>query len=152
MCLLTYSATPPDTHGYVTVRPHPAIVDAQEALIRELMDTTSPDWIGRTGQAQGRLAALVRAKHNGALPAVPDDDEVGGERCERCLGSGRVMEIDRTFFDGGWMPAYVEVECGECNGLGYHPWDDSDDDPDWGAVSERIAARQAADLPSVLLA
>ena len=71
MCLLTYSATPPDTHGYVTVRPHPAIVDAQEALIRELMDTTSPDWIGRTGQAQGRLAALVRAKHNGALPAVP---------------------------------------------------------------------------------
>lgn len=78
--------------------------------------------------------------------------ELLGDRCETCLGSGHVMEIDRTFFDGGWMPAYVEVECDECNGLGYHPWDDSDDDPDWGAVSERIAARQAADLPSVLLA
>ena len=44
--------------------------------------------------------------------------ELLGDRCETCLGSGRVMEIDRTFFDGGWMPAYVEVECGECNGLG----------------------------------
>lgn len=88
-----------------------------------------------------------------SIPMGPDDELVElevpvGETCPSCDGRGVVTVIEPVFQDGGWFPVYVGLDCQDCGGQGWVPFDagaGDDDGPQWAAESRYT-------LPSRLLA
>ena len=62
------------------------------------------------------------------------EPKVDGDRCTKCKGTGRILEIAVGLGNQKLVPAYVEITCPKCKGDGVVS---SQDDIDWRNVKSQ---------------